>query len=373
MARAISAAALATLVLSAGMVAAQTPPPAPTAPPGQPGAAPPGQPVPPGGTPQPWTVPLQPGQPQPGQPQPGQPQPQPYPYPYPYPQPYQPQPYPQPYGQQPYGQQPYGQQPYGQQPYGQQPYGQQPYGQQPPPPQEEDSISGETRNDVHALDWMTFHIGLTGGLGVNAIDKPSDQSVNGQSFTPNYPGWVGLNAVIGPQIELRFLGYFGIEVDFLYASENGSTEIEVFDEVTRQTTTFTMSLGHGALHVPILFKGAIPGEVATPVFFIGPEVVKTGGSRFEQKGTNETGVRYGAYTRNYTMLAFGLGLEFNLPTKGADLRIPLTLRGGYNPSVGDSREERVHAFPDEGDVAVERFDTAWQWTARAQIGLQVAF
>ena len=313
-------------------------------------------------------MPPQPGQPQPGQPQPGQPQPgQPQPYPYPYPQPY-----PQPYGQQPYGQQPYGQQPYGQQPYGQQPYGYQGYGQ-PPPPQEEDSLSGETRNDVHVLDWMTFHIGLTGGLGVNAIDKPSDQSINGQSFTPNYPGWVGLNAVIGPQIELRFLGYFGIEVDFLYASENGSTEIEVFDEVTRQTSTFTMSLGHGALHVPILFKGAIPGEVATPVFFIGPEVVKTGGPRFEQKGTNETGVRYGAYTRNYTMLAFGLGLEFNLPTKGADLRIPLTLRGGFNPSVGDSREERVHAFPDEGDIAMERFDTAWQWTARAQIGLQVAF
>ncbi|MEZ4445321.1 MAG: hypothetical protein R3B72_39980 [Polyangiaceae bacterium] len=389
-----------TSILWVGQASAQQPPPTTTeVPPGtQPGEQP--------GT---WTVPPQPGA-QPVPPPPGaQPQPypqpygqqpypqpygqQPYPQPYgqqPYPQPYgqQPYPYPQPYGQQPYGQQPYGQQPYGQQPYGQQPYGQQPYGQQPygtyTPPADEGGLSGETRNDVHVLDWMTFTAGFTFGLGAAIIDKPSTQTVKGVRTTPDYPGFVGLQAVVGAQLELRFLGYFGVEVDFLYASEAGKTEITVTDGVTNQVNQFTMSIGHGSLHVPLLLKGAIPGERVTPIFLLGPEfVVPNEEPRFDIEGSNNTGTLYGAYTNPYTMVAFGLGLEVNLPVDAVDLRIPLSVRGGFNPGVGDTREDRIRYKPSSGPVPVpdsvtprlteELYDTSFQWTVRAQLGLSVNF
>ena len=281
-------------------------------------------------------------------------QPQPYPYPYTQPQYPYPQPYPQP-----------------QYPYGYPPPGYPQPGYPPPPLQPKaDKISGEHRTDDHLSQYVTFSIGLTGGLGAAILGKPKDQTLNGENVDPAYPGFAGLMGVIGAQLELRILGYVGIEMDLLYASEHGSTEISVTDLNTMQTTAFNISIGHGAFHLPLLLKAAIPGETATPFFFIGPEfVIPEEDASAEIEGTNDTEVVYGAYTEDYTMVAFGLGVEINLPTKGVDMRIPLSIRAGYNPGVG-SRNEMTRGGP---PFANEEFSTAWEWTIRAQLGTSVNF
>ncbi len=384
------------LALAPAIASAQTPPP---------GSPPPASPPPPGAAPSPNA---KPGYPQPyGQPYPGQPQGQPSPgqpaYPaQPYPgQPYPPrpgQPYPgqpgQPYPGQP-GQpypaqpgQPYPGQPGPQYPYGQPyPYPGQPNPQYPyaypapytPPPPAKSSPSGEPRVADHTNQWVTFGIGFTGGVGIAVLDKPDDQSLNGvPNVTPLYSGFSGLDTAIGASFELRLLGYGGIEVDVLSAHEHGSADITVTKLSATQTasqSTFKVKIGHSAVHVPLLFKGAVPGKIVTPVFFLGPEfVMPSKDADFENEGDNLSNTAHTAYTEKYTMFAFGLGLEFNLPIPKVDIRIPLSLRGGYNPSVSNHRGDRmIGTQRADGTFSEMSYSTSWQWTGRGQLGLAVHF
>ncbi len=222
---------------------------------------------------------------------------------------------------------------------------------------------------------MTFTIGFTGGAGIAILDKPDDQTIQTKSFQPDYPGFVGLATGVGLALELRFLGYFGVEMNVLYASESGSADLTVTDLGTNTSTQFEVDIGHGAVHVPLLLKGAVPGKVATPFFMLGPEfVIPNDDADVELTGINTTATTYSAYTKNYTMFAFGFGLEFNLPTPKVDMRIPLSIRGAYNPGVKNRREDRTRWKPDAGPpLTEESFATVWQYTVRAQLGLSVNF
>jgi hypothetical protein len=196
--------------------------------------------------------------------------------------------------------------------------------------------------------------------------------------------------VFGAQFEIRILGYIGVELDLLYADESGSSEISVTDLNTNVQQVFTINVGHSAFHMPLLLKAAIPSKTATPIFFLGPEfVIPSDDADFSIDGTNGTDTAYGAYTESYSMFAFGLGVEFNLPTAGVDMRIPLTIRGAYNPGFG-SREEitrhepaaprpgctswnAIHADAQTCGLTREEYATTWEWNVRAQIGTTVNF
>ena len=253
------------------------------------------------------------------------------------------------------------------------------YGQPPTTPvqpkPEAESSSGETRQDVHLLEWMTFGIGFTGGAGASILDKPGEQNVRGADLRPHYPGFAGIATALGPMIEFRFYGYVGIELDILIASDSGSADLTVNNFGTGVSNSFEVDIGHSAVRVPLLLKVFAPGKVATPSLFIGPEfVVVSDEADFEAGSAHELSpVQYGAFTESYTMLAFGMGLEFNLPVKAADLRVPFSIRGGFNPSVGGTREERTRHTPDAGVVTGESFSTAFKFQIGAQLGMAVHF
>jgi hypothetical protein len=150
----------------------------------------------------------------------------------------------------------------------------------------------------------------------------------------------------------------------------------------RQTTganvlkgDFTVEIRQKAIHMPLLFKGAIPGRIVTPVLFLGPEFV------FPSSVSSEiiSGavpsfhmVKYAAADPgSYTAFIFGLGLEFNLPIPYVDVRIPFNLRGTVNPGVSDKRTERETRT---GSNPVEvAFSTEWKFQAVGNIGLAVHF
>jgi len=161
----------------------------------------------------------------------------------------------------------------------------------------------------------------------------------------------------------------------LYAAERGSADLSVTDFAAMSSTQFEVEIGHGAVHVPLLFKAALPGKTATPFLLVGPEfVMPNDEADVTITGTNTTPTSYTAFTESYTMVAFGLGIEFNLPTPKVDMRIPLSLRGGYNPGVSNRRDERTRWQPESGPpLTEESFSTAWQYTIRAQLGLTVNF
>jgi hypothetical protein len=207
------------------------------------------------------------------------------------------------------------------------------------------------------------------------LDKPSDQTIDDQAFKPDYPGFTGLDSALGASFEIRLLGYFGVELDLMHAHEAGAADITVNDLATNQVSSFEVEIGHDALHVPLLFKGCLPGKVVTPLIFIGPEfVIPSDRADAQELGVNATTTTHTAHTEDYTMFAYGIGFEFNLPSPTVDLRIPLTIRGGYNPSVSDVREERARHTPASGPPFSEiSYSTAWKHTARAQLGMTINF
>jgi len=305
-----------------------------------------------------------------------------------YPQPYPPQQPPPGYGQPPppgYGQPPppgYGQPGYPPG-YGQPGYGRPAPGYGPPgyppqqPPPRRSSWSGEDRIDDHILSWMTFTIGINGALGGSFTGQPGDQTILGEEVTPGYPGFGGFSPGLGAQLEVRFLGYVGVEMDILYVGENGDTTITVRNVVDGGVNEFDLNIGHSAVHVPLLLKGVYPGRWFSPMVMLGPEfVAPQGNARFSIDGQNNTPTQYGAYTVDgYTMFAFGIGAEINLPTPFVDLRLPISLRGAYNPGIGGSRSDRVVAI--EGDdptiLGAEFFSTTWEWNVRLHAGLTANF
>ena len=245
----------------------------------------------------------------------------------------------------------------------------------PPPPASTPSDSGETRNDVHLLDWMTISLGFVGGAGASFLDKPTKQSVRGLKVKPEYPGFSGLATVVGPTLELRFMGYFGVELGVLSASESGSAAMTVDDPNTGKQSSFDIVIGHSAVHVPLLFKAVAPGKLASPMLFLGPMFVMPGSAADFgiENGENLSELTYSAYTESYAMFTFGIGMEVNLPVDGADLRIPLLARGAFNPGVSDSREERARQSPETGTVTEESLSTQFKYHAVGEIGLALHF
>jgi len=228
----------------------------------------------------------------------------------------------------------------------------------------------------HALDFMTFGIGGLGIAGANFLTKPGDQTVGGQDFPEDsqYPGFAGPALGGGLMFEVRFLGYVGLELDVLFQSDHGTADLDTTTRdamgniINRQQ--FTIKIGNKATHLPLLIKGALPGKWVTPVVFLGPEFVVPGDAKCEEACTsNPSGTTYGAYSEGYTAFTFGLGLEVNLPIPKADIRIPLSLRGNYVPSVGGTREDRANQTTNGTNITSEEYSTKWQFQAAGTFGV----
>jgi hypothetical protein len=197
--------------------------------------------------------------------------------------------------------------------------------------------------------------------------------VRGGPLKPLYPGFSGLATAFGPTFELRFLGYFGVELDVLFANESSSAEMTVNDPSGNSVPSFDIDLGHGAVELPLLFKAVAPGKIASPMLFLGPLFVMPSDEADFDDAANPGLLEYSAYTESYTMFTFGLGVEVNVPIAEADLRVPFQVRGAYNPGVADDREGRTTHQPATGAVTEEAFSTQFKYSVQGQLGLALHF
>ncbi len=245
-----------------------------------------------------------------------------------------------------------------------------------------------------AFEYVTVGVGAQFQAGGNFFDKPSDQTINGTPTDPEYPGFAGLTLGGGGYVDVRFIEYVGIEFGVLYTSDKGSAELTITDTspgAGAGQSKFDIKIKQNAIHMPLLVKGVIPGKIAQPMLFIGPEFVvpvtkcDTGvsGTDFPQcraevtrtSGNLNLATDYFINTKKYVMVAFGLGVEFKLPIPKVDIRIPLTLRGAVNPSVSSKRTERENDTFDSSGKALVRVEyiTNWKFEANANIGLGIHF
>jgi hypothetical protein len=220
-------------------------------------------------------------------------------------------------------------------------------------------------------------LGLVGGSFLSELsdrDKRFPFEVDGQSrgevvFT--YPGFGGVGGGGGLALEANWRGIVGLEVDVLYTRDQGKGDIDGFE----------ITMAQWALHIPLLLKVGLPAGLVRPFLVVGPEFVIPGDPEVSGDlpplavpGVGTATASLEGQADPYVAIAFGLGFEFRLPVENADLRIPLTLRGSYNPGVGDKGADRQSlSCSTTGRACTVTLNSEWEWQAAATLGLAYYF
>jgi len=220
-------------------------------------------------------------------------------------------------------------------------------------------------------DAFKLGVGLGGVIGGNFLDKPSDKTLvmpNGQSVQGSdfYPGFAGMTAGGGLMIDARFISLLGVELDVFRTSDKGSGDLTLHSGPS--SVKVHMTLGQSAWHVPVLVKLAIPAPIVSPVVFVGPEFVFPGSPTFKADPALAQEIK--ASADQYTMIAFGAGVEIKLPLPAIDLRIPVQLRGGYNPGVSSKLADRITT---DSSFQLKTIKSEWKFQAVATLGAELYF
>ncbi len=228
------------------------------------------------------------------------------------------------------------------------------------PPQE---ASADVLDDVDAS------VGFMAHFGGNFLGQPSDRSATpGSPVELAYPGFAGTAGGGGLAVDVRYRKYLGLEMNLFFSSDEGSGFIDLVQ----------ITIGQTAWHLPVLFKLLYPGETFTPSIALGIEGVFPSKLIIETDPLlPNTATRVGAQAGAYTLVVAGVGLEIALPTRKIDLRIPINIRGGINPSTPDvTRGLAAYTFRANTDPIVADsvvFLSEWQYQLYITTGLSFHF
>lgn len=225
--------------------------------------------------------------------------------------------------------------------------------------------------EAWAGDLVGVGVGALAGAGVVGLGKPSDNTVTAGGVTAvdnSYPGFFGTSVGAGVAIDARLLGVVGLEADLFYAfSERGKGDL------TLGPTTYELSIGQPALHVPVLLKGVLPVGLFRPFIGFGPEFVLPGTSSSEVTPSGSLQTTVGARAESYTLLTFALGAEIKLPIPALDLRIPIALRGSFNPGTSDKLADRRDADLAGTTIRGITYRSEWQYQGMFTAGVSYWF
>lgn len=211
---------------------------------------------------------------------------------------------------------------------------------------------------------LELTLGAMGILNGNFLDKSDDLSAApGNPLQLVYPGFAGVGGGGGLSAEVRWRNTLGIEVDLFVSSDTGFAYIDLV----------RVDIGQTAWHVPILFKGISPSNSVRPSIMAGVELVFPASLQVETTPLlSPTATRIGSKAGAYAMLVLGAGLEFPLDIDGYDIRIPFTLRGGFNPGVPNAARDRADYLFRPGSpptVGTVIFSSEWQYQVQATLGV----
>lgn len=218
--------------------------------------------------------------------------------------------------------------------------------------------------------------GLIGVVGGNFLDKPDDTHPKYQNVSvgiETYPGFGGVSSGAGVMLDGRFFGMLGLEIDVIRSSDHGHGDLTI------NGTKFTMTIGQSAWHVPVLAKLVAPLPVVRPMLFVGPELVFPASAEGKVDPVYPGFPAISAAADSYMVITGGIGMEFKLPLPALDLRIPFTLRGGYNPSLGDTLDDRathvITPVPGTNAVSIDKveYKSEWRYQTYATLGVAAYF
>lgn len=226
--------------------------------------------------------------------------------------------------------------------------------------------SGQARAEI--APELELGLGLVGLVGGSFLDQPSDRAQSpGSQVQLVYPGFAGAGGGGGLSAELRWRRYLGLEVDLLLSQDQGFAYIDLV----------RVEIGQTAWHIPVLLKGIYPGQWARPMGSLGFEIVQPVALQASTAPVlPASATRIGSQAGTYVMVVVGAGVEFSLPVKDVDLRVPLQLRGAFNPGTpASARDRATYTFRDNEPLVVDTviFSSEWQYQLQATLGLSLYF
>lgn len=203
--------------------------------------------------------------------------------------------------------------------------------------------------------------------GGSFLTQPSDRTggPNG-AFLP-YHGFAGFGPGGGIGLDLRWREVLGLEIDLIRSVDKVTGKSDY-----QERGSVDIDIEQPALHVPIMLKGVLPAGWVRPSVLAGIELVRPGKATVTQevRGGLPWNAALAASADPYEMFLFGFGLEFALPIRGIDLRVPVSFRASINPRTPDSARELADwEFGSEGTPTKVNYHTEWQYHAAITAGL----
>lgn len=216
---------------------------------------------------------------------------------------------------------------------------------------------------------FTVGVGVMGGGGVVGLGKPGDTSVGPNTVDTSYPGFFGGSYGGGIMVDARAIRIIGLEVDFLRTSDFGNGDYNLAGN------PFVIKIGQSAWQMPVLLKAVLPFGVFRPFIGFGPTFVFPGDATatVTSSGSATLQTKVEATASSYTLLTGVLGGEVHLPIPAVDLRIPISLRYGYNTGTSDKITDRRDATTSGNAITGVKYKSEWQHHGSANVGVAIYF
>ena len=215
---------------------------------------------------------------------------------------------------------------------------------------------------------LTLDVRLLGGPLGTFIDEPSEADKlktlpNGAQARLPYSGFGGLGYSMGLTLGVTYDGFIGFETGIISRSEKAKATYNI------NGGSYDIEVTQSALTVPLLLRLTLPTESVQPSLLFGMGLHFPSDSKLES--LNISGLS--AKASSYNTLNFGFELDFKLPTKTYDIRIPLSFRGYHNQALGATAAERIESSNCDptGLICDSAFITEWQWAAEVLLGLSI--
>lgn len=205
-------------------------------------------------------------------------------------------------------------------------------------------------------------IGGIAQAGGAFMTQPSDRNLLGASELAPFSAMAGFSPGGGVSLDVRAFGIVGLEVDAIRSIDTGMSNYTVNDvEVPFRVT-------QPSVHVPVLLKVFMPTAVIQPNLQLGAQFIVPLETRLDVDGNLPFDLR--ASATPYMVWTVGLGAEVKLPIAGADIRLPIAARAGFNTPYSKSAADRaIYALDGEGYVTSMDMDSAWQYHGAVTAGL----
>jgi hypothetical protein len=168
---------------------------------------------------------------------------------------------------------------------------------------------------------------------------------------------------MGLTLGLTYDRFIGFETGLISRSEKATATYNI------NGGSYDIEVSQSSLTVPLLLRLTLPTDSVQPSLLFGMGLHFPSDTKLES--LNIGGLK--ANASSYQTLNFGFELEFKLPTKNYDIRVPLSLRGYHNQGLGATAAERLHSnnCDPTGRNCETSFIAEWQWAAEVLLGLSI--